>query len=76
MIEEFEQPFDVALALHACGNATDLAMLQAQRQGAAYAVSPCCVGGWVGVTGLVILQAQRQGATYAVSPAACVCVWW
>ncbi|GIL86907.1 hypothetical protein Vretimale_15552 [Volvox reticuliferus] len=45
MIEEFlEEPFDVALALHACGNATDAAMQLAVRRHAAYIVSPCCVG--------------------------------
>ncbi|GIL51473.1 hypothetical protein Vafri_7454, partial [Volvox africanus] len=45
MIEEFlEEPFDVALALHACGNATDAAMQLAVRRRAAYIVSPCCVG--------------------------------
>ena len=37
-------PFDVALALHACGNATDYALLAAQRAAAAFVVSPCCVG--------------------------------
>jgi hypothetical protein len=36
--------FDVALALHACGNATDYCLLQAQRARAAFIVSPCCVG--------------------------------
>ncbi|KAG2433519.1 hypothetical protein HYH02_012637 [Chlamydomonas schloesseri] len=45
MIESFtEQPFDVALALHACGNATDAALLLAAARRAAYVVSPCCVG--------------------------------
>ncbi len=45
MIEEYAAPFDVGLALHACGNATDAALLLAARQRAAYVVSPCCVGG-------------------------------
>lgn len=36
--------FDVCLALHACGHATDVAMLQAHRSRAALVVSPCCVG--------------------------------
>ncbi len=36
---------DVALALHACGNATDLALLQAQRHRMAFVVSPCCLVG-------------------------------
>jgi hypothetical protein len=36
--------FDLCLALHACGHATDEAMLQAHRSRAAMIVSPCCVG--------------------------------
>lgn len=32
------------MALHACGHATDLALLQALRWRAGYVVSPCCVG--------------------------------
>jgi 2-polyprenyl-3-methyl-5-hydroxy-6-metoxy-1,4-benzoquinol methylase len=46
MIEQFSQPFkfDVALALHACGNATDHVLQMAVDQGAAFVVSPCCVG--------------------------------
>lgn len=44
MIERFEGRFDVALALHACGNATDYAMEQAARVRAAYVVAPCCIG--------------------------------
>lgn len=44
MIEGYEAPFDVALALHACGNATDAALLRAEQHRAAYVVSPCCVG--------------------------------
>ena len=39
MIESFEQPFDVGLALHACGNATDAAMIRCQQHRAAYIVS-------------------------------------
>ena len=44
MIESYGERFDVAVALHACGNATDYAMLQAARHGAAYVVAPCCIG--------------------------------
>jgi hypothetical protein len=36
--------FDIALALHACGSATDWAMLKAQQRRAAFIVSPCCIG--------------------------------
>lgn len=34
----------MCLVLHACGHATDVAMLQAHRCRAAMIVSPCCVG--------------------------------
>lgn len=44
MIESFQEPFDLALALHACGNATDHAMLKAAEHRAAFVMSPCCVG--------------------------------
>eukprot|EP00928_Gymnodinium_smaydae_P096749 TRINITY_DN8608_c0_g1_i5.p1 TRINITY_DN8608_c0_g1~~TRINITY_DN8608_c0_g1_i5.p1 ORF type:complete len:500 (-),score=89.38 TRINITY_DN8608_c0_g1_i5:378-1853(-) len=44
MIETYQEPFDVAIALHACGNATDFAMLKAAEHKAAFVVSPCCVG--------------------------------
>ena len=43
-IEEFDQSFDIALALHACGEATDYALWQAERCRAAYIVCPCCIG--------------------------------
>lgn len=36
--------FDTALALHACGSATDDAMRRAAAAGAAFIISPCCVG--------------------------------
>ncbi len=35
---------DVALGLHACGNATDYVIEQAARSGAAFLVCPCCIG--------------------------------
>ncbi|KAF6255366.1 hypothetical protein COO60DRAFT_215250 [Scenedesmus sp. NREL 46B-D3] len=44
MIEQFDRPFDVALALHACGNATDHVLQMAVHSRAAFIVSPCCVG--------------------------------
>ncbi|KAF8067179.1 hypothetical protein HT031_002226 [Scenedesmus sp. PABB004] len=44
MIERFDAPFDVALALHACGNATDHVLALAAERRAAFVVSPCCVG--------------------------------
>jgi len=44
LIEDYGGPVDVAFALHACGSATDLALLQAQRARAIFVVSPCCIG--------------------------------
>ena len=44
MIERYQPEFDVALALHACGNATDFAIASALRCGAAFLVAPCCTG--------------------------------
>uniref|UniRef100_A0A7S3E4V4 Methyltransferase domain-containing protein n=1 Tax=Chloropicon laureae TaxID=464258 RepID=A0A7S3E4V4_9CHLO len=44
MIEDFDQAFEIGLALHACGNATDYAMLQSIKNRAAFAMCPCCVG--------------------------------
>ena len=44
MIEHSRCTFDIALALHACGNATDFAMALAVRQRAAYVAIPCCIG--------------------------------
>jgi hypothetical protein len=44
MIEQFRQPFDVGLALHACGNATDHVLQLSVQHRAAFVVSPCCVG--------------------------------
>jgi hypothetical protein len=44
LIEDYTGTVDVAFALHACGSATDLALLQAQRAQAVFVVSPCCIG--------------------------------
>jgi hypothetical protein len=35
---------DIALGLHACGNATDYVIEQAKRHCGAYIVCPCCIG--------------------------------
>ena len=43
-IEEYTGAYDVAVALHACGNATDMAMEHAVLNNAAYLMCPCCVG--------------------------------
>ena len=43
-IARFDEAFDVAVALHACGPATDLCIVQAVRRRAIWIVCPCCLG--------------------------------
>lgn len=45
--------FDVAVALHACGGASDVVLAEAVRCGAAVVLSSCCVGGIVAGKGSV-----------------------
>lgn len=47
-IDESER-FDLAVALHACGEASDIVLEKAMAAGAAAVVAPCCVGGVVSV---------------------------
>ena len=44
LIEDFHEDFDVGVALHACGGASDAAMEKCVRANAAYVMAPCCVG--------------------------------
>jgi Methyltransferase domain len=47
-LDTSESPtFDIALALHACGDASDVVLEKAMAAGAAAVVAPCCVGGVV-----------------------------
>lgn len=41
---DYDRPFDVGIALHACGEATDMVMQQCLDARAAYVLAPCCVG--------------------------------
>ena len=43
-IAGFKEPFGLAIALHACGQASDEAILQAVKNDAPYLVAPCCIG--------------------------------
>ncbi|KAF6251681.1 hypothetical protein COO60DRAFT_1674803 [Scenedesmus sp. NREL 46B-D3] len=43
-IELYSGAADVVLALHACGAASDWSLAQAASRGAAFIVSPCCIG--------------------------------
>jgi hypothetical protein len=43
-ITSFSEPIGLAIALHACGQASDEAMLHAVKHSAPYLVAPCCIG--------------------------------
>ncbi|OWZ21925.1 Glutathione S-transferase [Phytophthora megakarya] len=43
-IDDYHKPFDVGIALHACGEATDMVMQKCLSERAAYVLAPCCVG--------------------------------
>jgi hypothetical protein len=44
-VEDFSIPFDMALALHLCGEATDVAIRKSMaKNAAAMVMAPCCVG--------------------------------
>ncbi|CAI5731257.1 unnamed protein product [Peronospora farinosa] len=44
LIDDYCKPFDVGIALHACGEATDMVMQKCLAERAAYVLAPCCVG--------------------------------
>ena len=69
LIESYRGPaFDVALALHVCGEGTDAAMMQAQARNAAFVVAPCCVGK-LKDGGLRSIEALKRDASANVSDA-------
>ncbi len=43
-IASFSDPIGLALALHACGQASDEAMVHAVKHSAPYFIAPCCIG--------------------------------
>ncbi|XP_061626739.1 glutathione S-transferase C-terminal domain-containing protein [Phyllopteryx taeniolatus] len=43
-LDYFTGPFQIGVALHACGVATDMVMEHCIQAGAAFVVSPCCYG--------------------------------
>lgn len=57
----------MAFALHACGSATDYAMLQAARVRAAYIVSPCCIGKVLQLSTQTVTTASSEDKTHIAS---------
>lgn len=52
-IVDLDISFQVAVALHACGGASDVVVAKAMHVGAALVLAPCCVGGVVAKKGNV-----------------------
>ena len=59
-IEDYAEPFDVGIAVHACGLATDCAQLQCTAQRVPYLLVPCCVAK---ITNDVLDSQSRYAAT-------------
>ncbi|CAN8062503.1 unnamed protein product [Agarophyton chilense] len=58
-VQNLSLSFDIALALHACGGASDAAISAAVRSNAALVIVPCCVGA------MVTLRGSTTGAAIA-----------
>ena len=43
-VMDFKSPFDVGIAIHLCGEATDFAMQNCIANKASFVLVPCCVG--------------------------------
>jgi len=43
-IEDFDEPFDLGLALHACGSLSDIVLDLCLTANSAFVICPCCVG--------------------------------
>jgi len=43
-VNDFASPFDIGLATHLCGEATDMAQALCLRHGAVFVLTPCCLG--------------------------------
>jgi hypothetical protein len=76
MIEAWREPFDLALALHACGNATDRVLQMAVARRAAYVVSPCCVGMAAGGKGGAAAQGEQPGGACVLRSSSAPCSAW
>lgn len=44
MVDQFEEEFDLGIALHACGTASDQVLEQCLKNRASFVVAPCCIG--------------------------------
>lgn len=44
LIQDFNEKFDVGIALHACGDASDFALIQCLQSQSPFVVVPCCIG--------------------------------
>jgi hypothetical protein len=68
LVQDFAGHFDVGIALHACGEATDYVLDRCVAQSAAYILAPCCVGK-VNVTVSKFAQQQHGPDGQQAAPA-------
>jgi SAM-dependent methyltransferase len=72
-VEDFDEPFDVGVALHACGGASDAAMRKCVEANAAFVIAPCCVGkiapGEGGERAVALARARREARRRAKAEA-------
>ena len=77
-IRAFPEPFDVGLALHACGDASDLVMEACVNARARFVVCPCCTGklstSRVNVFRYAITQSNETRITYPRSAPVRACL--
>ena len=68
-ITKYAQPFDIGLALHACGEATDLVLQACGEAHAAFVTASCCVGK-LQISGLnpYVYQANNDNAATVTYP--------
>lgn len=61
-ISRYDEPFDIGLALHACGEATDLVLHACGRAKAAFVAAPCCVGKLMGFNPYIFQSSGENSA--------------
>lgn len=70
-LQEFDEPFDVGMGVHACGWLSDVIQLKCFEHRAAFVLAPCCVGKLkLGVDLLITTDAESATADAAQSPSA------
>ena len=70
-LDYFDRPFDIGIALHACGMATDLVLQKCISHQASFVICPCCYGSVSSASSAMYPQSQKfkrhiSGSEYIV----------